>query len=224
MWFCVLSFLVITGGGVIAEEQLLLNATFDDADLHGWKIAGDLCVAPAFCGGQPFGKYWVAFSTNNDQDPITMCGSNSIAGLATVLRSPNLALNGKPSRIRVDFKIKFLTNENTDTDLGNDSLIVTILTSAGPIVVAAFDDSGASPESQNLLIRGDQRFHESGCNPTWKYETGILQVSYYRSFRDPFRSLMAAGPIAIEFSLNNQFDSDFDSAVIIDDIQLSVGE
>jgi hypothetical protein len=214
--------LLTTAGGVFAEEQLLLNATFDDADLHGWKIAGDLCVAPAFCGGEPFGKYWLALSTNNDEDPITMCGSNSVAGLQTVLRSPNLAFRGKPSRIRVDFKIKFLTNENTDTDLGNDSLSVTVLTSAGPIVIAAFDDSGASPGSTNLTIGGDPSFRESRCSPTWKYETGVLQVSYYRSFRDPFRSLMAAGPIAIEFLLNNRFDTDFDSAVILDDIQLRV--
>ena len=214
--------LVTSTGGVFAEEQLLLNATFDDADLHGWKIAGDLCVAPAFCGGEPFGKYWLALSTNNDKDPITMCGSNSVAGLQTVLRSPDLAFRGKPSRIRVNFKIKFLTNENTDTDLGNDSLSVTVLTSAGPIVIAAFDDSGASPGSTNLTIEGDPNFRESRCSPTWKSETGVLQVSYYRTFREPFRSLMAAGPIAIEFLLNNRFDTDFDSAVILDDIQLRV--
>jgi hypothetical protein len=221
---CVFALAFLAIDGVFAEEQLLLNATFDEADLHGWKIAGDLCVAPSFCGGEPSGKYWVAFSTNNEADPITMCGSNSIEGLETVLRSPNLAFRGKPSRIRVDFKIKFLTNENTDTDLGNDSLIVTVLTSAGPIVVAGFDDSGASPESKNLTIRGDKAFRESKCSPSWKYETGLLQVSYYRSFRDPFLSQMSGGPIAIEFSLNNHFDKDFDSAVLIDDIQLSVAE
>ena len=207
---------------VFAQEQLLLDANFDNADLHGWKVAGDLCVAPAFCAGEPSGKYWVAFSTNNDEDPITMCGAQSMGGLETVLRSPNLAFSGKPSRIRVDFKVKFLTNENTSTDLGNDSLIVRLLTSAGPLVLAAFDDSGASPESKNLRVQGEQRFRESKCNPTWKYETGLLQVSYYRSFRDPFRSGMASGPMAIEFALSNHFDKDFDSAVVIDDVQVRV--
>jgi hypothetical protein len=214
--------LCILPGVLFPAEQLLLNATFDDASLHGWKVAGDLCIAPSFCAGAPSGSYWVALSTNNADDPITLCGYNSLGGLSSTLRSPNLAFNGKPSRIRLDFKVKFLTNENTDTDLGNDSLTVRILTTAGPIVVAAFDDSGATPKSQNLAIDGDREFRESGCNPTWKYETGLLQVSYYRSFREPFRSEMASGPLAIEFSLANHFDTDFDSAVVIDDVQLRV--
>ncbi len=200
----------------------MLNANFEDADLHGWKMAGDLCVAPSFCAGEAQGKYWVAFSTNNEEDPITMCGANSIGGLETALRSPNLAFSGNPSRIRVDFKVKFLTNENTGTDLGNDSLIVRLLTAGGPVVLAAFDDSGGSPESKNLVIRGDMHFRESGCSPTWKYETGLLQVSYDRVFRDPFRTEMSSGPLALEFSLSNHFDKNFDSAVVIDDVQLRV--
>ena len=47
--------------------ELLLNAGFDDADLAGWRIAGDVCVAPAFCAGEPSGRYWVALSTNDSQ-------------------------------------------------------------------------------------------------------------------------------------------------------------
>jgi hypothetical protein len=207
-----------------AQEQILLNANFDDADLSGWKMAGDLCVAPSFCAGEAPGKYWVAFSTNNEEDSITMCGANSVAGLESVLRSPSLAFGGKPSRIRVDFKVKFLTNENTSTDLGNDTFIVRLLTVGGPVVLAAFDDSGAAPESKNLVIRGDARFRESTCSPTWKYETGFLQVSYYRSFREPFRSTLSSGPLAIEFSLSNHFDKNFDSAVVIDDVRLSVDQ
>jgi hypothetical protein len=216
--------LVFVSFPVFGDEQLLLNANFDDADLLGWKVAGDLCVAPAFCAGIPSGKYWVALSTNNDQDAITMCGSSSVGGMQTVFRSPQLPFQGKPSRIRVDFKVKFLTNESTGTDLGNDRLTVTVLTAAGPIVIAAFDDSGAAPESKNLVIRGEQRFQPGACSTVWKHETGLLQVSYDRSFRDPFRSAMARGPLAIEFSLNNQFDPDFDSAVLIDDVQLRVFE
>jgi len=205
-----------------AEEQVLLNTNFDDADLSGWKVAGDLCVAPSFCAGEAPGKYWVAFSTNNEEDSITMCGASSVEGLESVLRSPSLAFSGKPSWIRVDFKVKFLTNENTSTDLGNDTFLVRLLTVGGPVVLAAFDDSGAAPESKNLLIQGETRFRESKCNPTWKYETGLLQVSYYRSFREPFRTAMASGPLAIEFSLSNHFDKNFDSAVVIDDVQLRV--
>jgi len=205
---------------IFAEEQLLLDANFDDADLTGWKAAGDLCVAPSFCAGEPSGKYWVAFSTNNEEDPITMCGSDSIGGVESVLRTPDMAVPDNFYRIRVDFKIKFLTNENTATDLGNDSFIVRLLTSTGPVILAAFDDSGAAPDSRNLTIRGDAKFHESKCSPTWKYETGMLQVSYYRSFREPFRTHMASGSIALEFSLSNHFDKNFDSAVVIDDIQI----
>ena len=44
------------------------------------------------------------------------------------------------------------------TDLGTDLLTVRLLTMAGPVVVAAFDDSGASPGSKNLTIRGDDKF------------------------------------------------------------------
>jgi hypothetical protein len=205
---------------LFAEERLLLSANFDDADLTGWKAAGDLCVAPAFCGGEPSGKYWVAFSTNNEEDPITMCGSNSIGGVESVLRTPDLAVPANFSRIRVDFKIKFLTNENTATDLGNDSFIVRLLTSNGPVILAAFDDSGAAPDSRNLTVHGDATFRESKCSPTWKYETGMLQVSYYRSFREPFRTHMTSGSIALEFSLSNYFDKNFDSAVVIDDVQI----
>ena len=207
-----------------ATEQLLLDATFENAELFGWKVSGDLCVAPSFCAGNPSGKYWVALSTNNEEDPITMCGSSSTEGLTTLLRSPNLVFHGRPSRIRVDFKIKFLTNENTTTDLGNDSLIVRLLTAGGPVVLAAFDDSGASPESKNLVMRGNSNFRESSCNSNWKWETELLEVTYYRSFRDPFRSRMAEGPIAIEFSLSNHFDKNFDSAVVIDDLQVRVDD
>ena len=117
-----------------------------------------------------------------------------------------------------------MTNENTSTDLGNDSLIVRLLTSGGPVVLAAFDDSGVSPESKNLVITGETRFRESKCNPIWKYETDLLQVSYYRSFRDPFLTKMVSGPLAIEFSLSNHFDKDFDSAVVIDDVQIRVSD
>jgi hypothetical protein len=217
-----LLFLLLTAMNADAEERLLLNANFDDADLTGWKIAGDLCIAPSFCAGEASGRYCVALSTNNEDDSITMCGTNSVAGLETVLRSPNLVLSGKPSRIRVDFKVKFLTNESTSSDLGNDSLIVRLLTVAGPVILAAFDDSGAAPDSKNLVVRGDTHFQESKCSPTWKFETGLLQVSYYRSFRDPFRSSIATGPISLEFALSNHFDKDFDSAVVIDDVQVRV--
>ena len=205
---------------LFAQERVLLDASFDNADLTGWKIAGDLCVAPAFCGGQPEGKYWVAFSTNNDEDSMTMCGSNSVGGMESILRTPYLALAKGDSQIRVDFKIKFLTNETTTTDLGTDLLTVRLLTMAGPVVIAAFDDSGASPGSKNLTIRGDDQFHPSDCSANWKYETGLLQVSYYRSFHDSVLTRMSEGPMALEFSLSNQFDSNFDSAVVIDDVQV----
>jgi len=205
------------------EGVLLLNADFEDADLSGWRIGGDLCVAPSFCAGQPSGRYWVAFSTNSSKgDPITMCGGSAVEGLETILRSPHLLLPFKPGRIRVDFTVKFLTNENTVSDLGTDSLVVRLLTKAGPVVIAAIDDSGAAPGSRNLVIQGDSTFHESSCNPTWKYETGLLHVSYYRAFHEPVLSKMASGPIALEFSLSNHFDQDFDSAVVLDDVRLRV--
>ncbi len=205
------------------NEVLLLNADFEDADLSGWRIGGDLCVAPSFCGGQPSGRYWVAFSTNSAKgDPITMCGASSVEGMETILRSPSFPLPFKPGRIRVDFTVKFLTNENTASDLGTDTFLVRLLTKAGPVVIAAIDDSGAAPESKNMVIQGDSSFHESACNPTWKYETGLLHISYFRAFHEPFLSGMAAGPMALEFSLSNHFDQDFDSAVVLDDIRLRV--
>ena len=200
--------------------ELLLDAGFDDADLTGWRVAGDVCVAPAFCAGEPSGRYWVAMSTNDSDDNITMCGGSSLHGIQSILRSPNFPVSFKPSRIRIDFKIKFLTNETTTTDLGTDLLTVRLLTMAGPVVIAAFDDSGASPGSKNLTIRGDDKFHPSDCSANWKYETGLLQVSYYRSFHDSVLTRMSEGPMALEFSLSNQFDSNFDSAVVIDDVQV----
>lgn len=203
-----------------SHGKLLLNEGFDTADLSGWRTAGDICVAPAFCAGTPQGSYWVALSTNSDRDSISLCGGSSVGGVQSVLRTPELSLPFKTWRVRVDFKVKFMTNENTQSDLGNDHLTVRLLTTTGPVVIAEFDDSGASPESKNLTIQGDATFHESQCSQNWKYETGLLQVSYYRSFRDPFVSRMSAGPIALEFSLDNEFDQDFDSAVVIDDVQI----
>jgi hypothetical protein len=206
---------------LFAGDRELLNATFDDADLTGWKMAGDLCVAPAFCAGEPDGKYWVAFSTDNEEDSMTMCGSNSVGGVESILRTPYLALAKGETQVRVNFKIKFLTNENTGTDVGNDSFIVRLVTLSGPVMIAAFDNAGAMPDSMNLIVRGDSSFHPSPCASNWKYETGMLQVSYYRSFREPFLSRMISGPIAVEFALSNQFDKNFDSAVVIDDVQVS---
>jgi hypothetical protein len=202
--------------------ELLLNAGFDDANLTGWRTAGDVCVAPTFCAGEPSGRYWVALSTNDSKDGQTMCGGTSLNGIQSVVRSPNLPVSFKPSRIRIDFKVKFLTNENTSTDLGTDLLTVRLLTMAGPIVIASFDDSGASPGSKNLTISGDDTFRESACSGNWKSETGLLQVSYYRTFHGSVRSRMGEGPMALEFSLNNQFDNDFDSAAVIDDVQVRI--
>ena len=220
---CALLFIVIAGPALFAASALLLNADFEDANLSGWRVSGDLCVAPSFCAGQPSGRYWVAFSTNSaDHSPITMCGTSSLGGLQSVLRSPDLSLPFKPSRVRVDFKVKFMTNENTTTDLGTDLFIARLLTMSGPVVIAAIDDSGVSPPTKNLTIQGDAKFHESNCNPNWRYETGLLQVSYYRSFHDPVRSRIADGPVALEFSLSNHLDQNFDSAVVLDDVQLRV--
>src|SRR5215831_3138977 len=183
-WGFILACLMLLGGITFADGKLLLNATFDDADLSGWRTAGDLCVAPSFCAGEPSGRYWVAFSTNDAAtDSITMCGSSSVGGIQSVLRTPDLPLPFKPSRIRIDFKVKFLTNETVGTHLGTDDFLVRLLTMAGPVAIASIDDSGASPDSKNLKIKGDATLHESNCNPNWKYETGLLQVSYYRTFR-----------------------------------------
>ena len=129
------------------------------------------------------------------------------------MRSPNFPVSFKPSRIRIDFKVKFLTNENTSTDLGTDLLTVGFLRWQVLLLIAAFDDSGASPGSKNLTISGDDNFRHSECSANWKYETGLLQVSYYRTFRGSVLSRMGEGPMALEFSLSNQFDSDFDSAL-----------
>jgi len=204
-----------------AHERELLNATFDDADLAGWKLAGDLCVTSSFCAGQPDGKYWVAFSTNNEGDSMTMCGANSVGGMESILPPPYMAFAKGESQIRMDFKVKFLTNENTGTDIGTDSFNVRLLTVAGPVAIAAFDNSGAAPDSINFVVRGDRSFHESPCASNWKYQTGMLQISYYRTFRDPFLSRMLSGPIALEFALTNHFDQQFDSAVVIDDVHVS---
>lgn len=206
-----------------SKGAILLQTGFEDVSLSGWRWAGDLCVTEAFCAGVPSGKYWVALSTNQaDGDPFTMCGNSSLGGLQTVLRSPDLPLPFKPARIRVDFDLKFLTNENTVTDLGNDSFTIRLLTMAGPVNIASIDDAGPSPNSKNLEIRGDPSFQESACNSHWKYETGMLHVSYYRTFREPVRTKMATGPVAIEFVLTNQFDPNFDSAVVLDDVKIQV--
>jgi hypothetical protein len=214
--------LFVASNAFSEEPVVLLDANFDTADLNGWRTAGDLCVAPAFCAGEPSGRYWMALSTNNSGDPISLCGFSSIGGMQTVLRSPDLLLPFPPTRIQISFKMKFLTNETTATDLGNDIFFVRFLTMAGPLVISSIDDSGPSPGSKNLTIEGANGFHESKCSPTWKYETGMLQVSYYRAFREPDRSKMLEGPVALEFSLVNQFDSDFDSAVVLDDVRIVV--
>lgn len=206
-----------------SRDAVLLDATFDNADLSGWRTSGDICVAPAFCAGQPSGRYWIAMSTNNSEsDSITMCGSSSLGGLQSTLRSADLPLPFAPSRIRVEFKAKFLTNENPTSDLGTDSLTVRVLTMAGPVVIASMDDSGPSPGSKNLVIRGDGAFHESACAANWRYETGMLEITYDRTFRESVRKRMGEGPIAIEFSLANQFDTDFDSAIVLDDVRVQV--
>lgn len=208
-----------------SKESVLLNADFDQADLTGWRLGGDVCVTAAFCGGTPTGRYWVALSTNSaEKDSITMCGASSVGGLQTLLRSPDLPLPFKPVRIRIEFNVKFLTNENTSTDLGTDTLTVRLLTMAGPVHIASIDDSGVSPGSKNLRIHGDSSFQESACHSQWRHETGMLHVSYYRMFREPVRTKMAAGPMAIEFALTNHFDSDFDSAAVLDDVQIRVYE
>lgn len=206
-----------------AEERLLLNADFETADLSGWRVAGDVCVAPSFCAGQPTGRYWLAFSTNSwKKDPITLCGGSSVEGMESALRSPYLSLPFRPDRIRIDFDVKFLTNENTATDLGTDTFMARFLTMAGPVVIMSIDNSGVSPASRNLSISGDTSFHESACNPNWRYETGLLHVSYYRSFREAVASRMAGGPVAIEFLLGNHYDTNFNSAAVIDNVKLRI--
>jgi hypothetical protein len=208
-----------------SRESILLNADFDQADMTGWRLSGDACVTTAFCAGRPSSRYWVALSTNSaDKDSITMCGASSVGGLQTILRSPDIPLPFKPQRIRVEFNVKFLTNENTATDLGTDTLTIRLLTMAGPVHIASIDDSGASPGSKNLVIRGDSTFRDSECHSQWKHETDMLHVSYYRTFREPVRTMMAAGPMAIEFALTNNFDSDFDSAAVLDNVQIRVYE
>lgn len=216
--------LILLANCLGAEENVktILSTGFENADLSGWRTVGDLCVAPSFCAGEASGRYWLAMSTGDSHDPVTMCGYSSVAGLQTILRSPNLLLPFPPSRIRLDFKMKFMTAENTGTDLGTDQLIVRLLTSAGPILIAAFDDSGPTPDSKNLTISGDTQLRQRGCTSVWQYETGMLSVSYYRLFREPFVSAMFQGPVALEFALSNQFDADFDSAVVLDDITLRV--
>jgi hypothetical protein len=206
-----------------AEERLLLSADFETADLTGWRVAGDVCVASSFCAGQPSGRYWLAFSTNSWKgDPITLCGGSSVEGMESVLRSPYLSVPFRPARIRVDFDVKFLTNENTATDLGTDTFVARLLTMAGPVVIMSIDNSGVSPTSRNLSISGETSFHESACNPNWRYETGLLHVSYYRGFREAVASRMAAGPVAVEFLLGNHYDPNFDSAAVIDNVQLRI--
>ena len=208
---------------VSAEESVLLDADFDNADLTGWRVSGDLCVAPAFCAGQPSGKYWAAFSTNSQNgDPITLCGTSSVEGMESILQSPYIPLPFAPSQVRVEFDVKFLTNENTTSDLGTDSFLVRLLTMSGPVVIADIDDAGTSPDTKNLKISGDARFHQSDCAPTWRYETGMLHVSYYRGFHDPVKARIGTGPVALQFLLDNHFDQNFDSAVVVDNVRLRV--
>lgn len=205
-----------------SRDAVLLDATFDNADMGGWRTSGDLCVAPAFCAGRPSGQYWVAMSTNSTGDAMTMCGFSSLGGVQSILRSADLPLPFVPARFRVQFKVKFLTNENPTTDLGTDALTVRLLTMAGPVVITSIDDSGPSPGSKNLVVRGDTAFRDSECSSNWRYETGMLEITYDRTFRESVRKKMSEGPIAIEFSLANQFDTDFDSAVVLDDVRVQV--
>jgi len=208
---------------LFAEERLLLSADFENADLTGWRFGGDVCVAGPFCAGQPSGRYWLAFSTNTWKgDPITLCGGSSVEGMESIVRSPYIPLPFRFNQIRIDFDVKFLTNENTTSDLGTDNFIARLLTVAGPVMIMSIDNSGASPGSRNLAITGDAAFHESACNPNWKYETGLLHVSYYRTFHGAVSSRMASGPLALEFVLGNHYDSNFDSAAVIDNVQLRI--
>jgi hypothetical protein len=50
----------------------------------------------------------------------------------------------------------------------------------------------------------------------------MLEIVYDRTFRLSDRKRMAEGPMAIEFSLANQFDMDFDSAVVLDDVRIRI--
>lgn len=217
-------FLLMAGVAFAASrDAVLLNADFENADLSGWRTSGDLCVAPAFCAGAPAGRFWIAMSTNNtESDGTTLCGFSSLGGVQSILRSSDLPLPFAPARIRVQFKVKFLTNENPTTDLGTDALTVRLLTMAGPVVITSLDDSGPSPGSKNLSVRGDAEFRESNCSSNWRFETGMLEITYDRAFRQSVREKMAKGPIAIEFSLANQFDTNYDSAVVLDDVQVEV--
>jgi hypothetical protein len=223
VWYLLPLLLLTTPFHSFAEERLLLNADFETADLSGWRVAGDVCVAPSFCAGQPTGRYWLAFSTNSwKHSPITLCGGSSVEGMESVLRSPYLSVPFRPDRIRIDFDVKFLTNENTSNDLGTDTFTARFLTTAGPIVIMSIDNSGVSPASRNLSISGDTSFHESPCNPNWRYETGLLHVSYYRAFNAKVASRMGKGPVALEFLLGNHYDPNFDSAAVIDNVQLRI--
>jgi len=219
--FCLIALLFTIPS--FAEERLILSADFENADLTGWRLGGDVCVAGSFCAGEPSGRYWLAFSTNSWKgDPTTLCGGSSVEGLESIVRSPNVPLPFRFNQIRIDFDVKFLTNENTTSDLGTDSFIARLLTMAGPVMIMSIDNSGASPASRNLSITGDAAFHESACNPNWKYETGLLHVSYYRTFHGAVSSRMAAGPLALEFVLGNHYDTNFDSAAVIDNVQLRI--
>jgi len=205
----------------------VVNAGFETGTLLNWQFdegSADVVVVPknppdaCFQPSMPSeGNFMACMSTGS------FYGGESNGGVRTDLTSGPISFDFKPGQIKISFDVDFQTEEDRMSIGHNDAFEARLVTAAGTFPIIQLDTFGRTEPGRGLKVEG---FTELlGTNPGCSLvgiRTGLLHVTWSKPFDSVMRTLIARGPVFLEFSVTNQGDDTHTSIACVDDVEIRV--
>jgi len=204
-----------------------LNASFETGTLVNWQFdegSADVVVVPKnppdACTQPDMpsdGNFMACMSTGN------FYGGAANGGVRTDLTSGPIEFEFKPGNIKISFDVDFQSEESPTSIGHNDAFEARLVTAAGTFPIVQIDTFGRTEPGRGLKVEGFEELAGTlpGC-AIKGFRTGMLRVTWSKPFSSVMRTLIARGPVFVEFSVTNQGDDQKTSIACVDNIVIKV--
>src|SRR4029453_2005772 len=186
-----------------------LNASFETGTFLNWQF--DQGSAGGATAPSTPADPWLQPEMPSDGifmaclSPGSFYGGSANGGVRTDLTSGPISFDFKPGNIKISFDGDFQTEESVSSIGHNDAFEARLITAAGSFPILQIDTFGRTLPGRGLKVEGFDELigTQPGCGIVG-VRTGHLKVTWSKPFDSVMRSIVARGPVFVEFSISNQ--------------------
>lgn len=205
---------------IMAQDGSFCNGDFESGDLDCWYGTGDTGVADL---NVISGSYSAFMTTANATDALS--GNPAHNDMCSWLESGLAFPVNVPQAVNVSFKVRYKTTEDPWDNNCEDPFNAKLVTVGGTIELVEVETDGITPGPgatvKNMMTGTFIRppvlppftyVEEAGIG--WWYETPVFEVKKRLKYS-------SCEPVFLKFTICDRCDEIVDSAVFIDDVQIT---